>query len=190
MGSLAKKLRVLVVTTVSTSVVALAATAPGAAAVPAPAATPAVSGVSAGLVAPAAVTALPTAARSTSVKRSYRSTERGLTAKTKRVHRALRAKFPRIKRVLGKRPASSGEHGKGRALDVMLPNWKSASGKALGRKIASWARSRAGSLKIWYVIYNQRIWNTQRKNEGWRKMRNAGNATGNHRNHVHISVKR
>lgn len=48
--------------------------------------------------------ALPAAA----TKRSYRSTERGLTAKTKRVHRALRAKFPQIKRVLGKRAASSG----------------------------------------------------------------------------------
>ena len=178
MSSLATKLRIAVVGAVSTSVVALGAMAPPAAAQPAPA-------VSTTQVASSAITVMPTAA-----KKNYRSTERGLTSKTKRVHRALRAKFPQIKTVLGRRSASSGEHGKGRALDVMLPNWKSSKGKALGRQIANWARSKSGSMKVWYVIYNQRIWNVQRKNEGWRKMRNAGNATGNHRNHVHISIKK
>ena len=63
---------------------------------------------------------IPAAAKKSS-KKSYRSTERRLTAKTIRVHRALRAKFPRIKKVLGFRPGSAGEHRLGRALDVMLP---------------------------------------------------------------------
>lgn len=182
----------LLVGTATASVLAFGAAAP-ASALPAPSSAPAsapsyapahVSGQSAASQASfRSLTVLPTA-------RSYRSTERRLTTKTKRVHRALRAKFPRIKRVLGYRPAQAGEHGKGRALDVMIPNWRSAKGKKLGWRIARWARSRSGSLKIYYVIYNQRIWNVQRKNEGWRKMRNGGSATANHKNHVHISVRR
>ncbi len=180
MSSLSRRWRALIATTATAGLMAFGAAAPPAAAQP----TPAAAGPAASLP---MVAAMPAAARA---KKSYRATERGLTAKTKRVHRALRAKFPQINRVLGKRAASSGEHSKGRALDVMLPNWKASKGKALGKRIARWARSRAGSLKIWYVIYNQRIWNVQRKGDGWRRMRDGGSATANHRNHVHISVKK
>jgi hypothetical protein len=184
-SSISNRLRVLVVAAVSTSVVAFGATAPTATAQPAPSSAAPAS--TAQLVNPS-IGALPAASKSK--KKSYRATERGLTKKTKRVHRALRAKFPQIKRVGGKRAASGGEHGKGRALDVMIPKWKSAKGKALGKRIARWAKGRSGSLKIWYVIYNQKIWNVQRKGDGWRTMRNGGSANANHRNHVHISVKR
>ena len=182
MSSLSRRWRALVATAATAGMLAFGATAPPAAAQPAPAtALPQATSLH-------TVAAMP--AVSKAKKKSYRAAERGLTKKTKRVHRALRAKFPQIKRVLGKRSASSGEHGKGRALDVMLPNWKSSKGKALGKRIARWAKSRAGSLKIWYVIHNQRIWNVQRKGDGWRRMRNGGSATANHRNHVHISVKK
>ncbi len=124
-------------------------------------------------------------------RKSYPSTERRLTAKTIRVHRALRAAFPKIKTVYGYRPGSAGEHRLGRALDVMLPgNYRSASARALGKRIATWARSRSGTLKIMYVIWDQRIWNSQRSGDGWRLMSNGGSASANHKNHVHISVKR
>ena len=124
-------------------------------------------------------------------RKSYPSAERRLTAKTIRVHRALRAAFPRIKTVYGYRPGSAGEHRLGRALDVMLPgNYRSASARALGKRIATWARSRAGSLKVMYVIWDQRIWNSQRSGDGWRRMSDGGSASANHKNHVHISVKR
>ena len=124
-------------------------------------------------------------------RKSYPSAERRLTAQTIRVHRALRAAFPRINTVYGYRPGSAGEHRLGRALDVMLPgNYRSASARALGKRIATWARNRAGSLKIMYVIWDQRIWNSQRSGDGWRGMSNRGSASANHKNHVHISVKR
>ena len=123
--------------------------------------------------------------------KSYPSTERRLTAKTIRVHRALRAAFPQIRTVYGYRPGSAGEHRLGRALDVMLPgNYRSASVRALGKRIATWARSKSGSLGVMYVIWDQRIWNSQRAGDGWRLMRNGGSASANHKNHVHISVKR
>ena len=44
------------------------------------------------------------------------------------------------------------------------------------------------SLGIKYVIWNQRIWNIQRDNEGWRYMANRGGDSANHKNHVHITV--
>ncbi len=73
----------------------------------------------------------------------------------------------------------------------MLPgNYRSASARALGKRIATWARSNAKKLNVYYVIWDQRIWNTQRSGDGWRQMRNGGSASANHKNHVHISVKR
>jgi Bacterial SH3 domain len=122
--------------------------------------------------------------------RSYPSTERRLSSQTIRVHRALRARFPQIKTVYGYRPGSAGEHRLGRALDIMLPgNYRSASARALGSRIASWGRSNARSLRVMYVIWDQRIWNSARSGDGWRRMSDRGSASGNHKNHVHISVK-
>ena len=51
------------------------------------------------------------------------------------------------------------DHPSGRALDLMIPNYKSASGKALGQKVAAWAKANARDLGINYVIWNQHIWN-------------------------------
>lgn len=122
--------------------------------------------------------------------KSYPSTERRLTARTIRVHRALRAAFPQIRTVYGYRPGTAGEHRLGRALDVMLPgNYRSASSRALGKRIADWSRSKSGSLGVMYVIWDQRIWNSQRSGDGWRLMRNGGSDSANHKNHVHISVR-
>jgi uncharacterized protein YgiM (DUF1202 family) len=119
---------------------------------------------------------------------SYPGTERRLTAKTITVHRELRAKVPQIRTVGGWRPASSGEHPLGRALDVMIPNYQSASGRDLGYRIANWAQQNARRLDINYVVWRQRIWNIQRDGEGWRFMADRGGDSANHINHVHISV--
>ena len=133
----------------------------------------------------------PRATASAPSRASYGSTERRLTAKTIAVHRALRRAFPQIRTVYGYRPGSAGEHRLGRALDVMLPgNYRSAAARSLGKRIATWARSNAKKLNVYYVIWDQRIWNTQRSGDGWRLMRNGGSAAANHKNHVHISVKR
>ncbi len=180
---LSKRLRNLVIGAAAAGALAAGVAAPPASALPAPA-------VGTAQVASSAAPQLGSYRTIVAMPSAKTSSQRRLTAKTKRVLRAVRSKFPQVRSIGGYRPTSSGEHGKGRALDVMLPKWKSAKGKKLGKKISSWARSNAGRLKIWYVIYNQRIWNVQRKNDGWRKMRNGGSATANHKNHVHISVKR
>jgi uncharacterized protein YgiM (DUF1202 family) len=115
--------------------------------------------------------------------------ERGLAPYAIQVHRAVRATFPQITTYYGVAPrAGVSDHPSGRALDIMIPNYMSASGKALGYELANWARANARSYGIKYVIWNQRIWNIERDAEGWRYMADRGGDSANHKNHVHISV--
>jgi uncharacterized protein YgiM (DUF1202 family) len=115
--------------------------------------------------------------------------ERGLTPRAVAVHRAALKRYPQIATYYGMRNDPSSDHSKGKALDLMLPGYKSAKGKALGQNVANWAVANHKSLGIQYVIWNQHIWNVSRSKEGWRFMASRGNDSANHKNHVHISVK-
>ena len=119
---------------------------------------------------------------------SWRAVERGLKPNAIKVHRAARAKFPQITTYYTVRPGIFTDHSTGRALDLMIPNYRSASGKAFGYEVAAWAKANAKPLGINYVIWNQHIWNIQRDSEGWRFMADRGGDSANHKNHVHITV--
>jgi uncharacterized protein YgiM (DUF1202 family) len=123
-----------------------------------------------------------------SIPPSWRAVERGLKPNAIKVHRAARAKFPQITTYYTLRAGVFTDHSTGRALDLMIPNYRSASGKALGYKVAAWAKANARDLGINYVIWNQHIWNIQRDSEGWRYMADRGGDSANHKNHVHITV--
>ncbi|HJV12815.1 MAG TPA: SH3 domain-containing protein [Propionibacteriaceae bacterium] len=123
-----------------------------------------------------------------SVPPSWRAVERGLKPNAIKVHRAARIKFPQIRTYYTVRAGVFTDHSTGRALDLMIPNYKSASGKALGYKVAAWAKANARELGINYVIWNQHIWNITRDNEGWRYMADRGGDSANHKDHVHITV--
>ena len=125
---------------------------------------------------------------SRSTPQSWRAVERGLQPNAIKVHRAARAKFPQIKTYYTVRAGVFTDHSTGRALDLMIPNYKSASGKAFGYEVAAWAKANAKSLGINYVIWNQHIWNIQRDSEGWRYMADRGGDSANHKDHVHITV--
>jgi hypothetical protein len=114
--------------------------------------------------------------------------EKNLQPNAIRLHRAARARFPQIKTYYGWRRASTPDHPAGRALDIMIPSYKTKSGRALGSQVAAWARANAKPLRIKYVIWDQRIWNIQRDREGWRFMASRGSDTANHKDHVHITV--
>jgi len=124
----------------------------------------------------------------TRIPASWKSVERGLKPNAIKVHRAARKAFPQIVTYYTVRADPIPDHPSGRALDLMIPNYRSSSGKALGGDVASWARRNAKSLGIQYVIWNQRIWNIQRSSEGWRYMADRGGDSANHKNHVHITV--
>ena len=114
--------------------------------------------------------------------------EKGLKPNAIKLHREVRRLFPQITTIYGVRRDPIPDHPSGRALDLMIPNYKSASGKALGGRVASWARTNAKALGIEYVIWDQRIWNIRRDKEGWRYMANRGGDSANHKNHIHITV--
>jgi uncharacterized protein YgiM (DUF1202 family) len=114
--------------------------------------------------------------------------EKGLQPNAIRLHRATRARFPQITTYYGIRRDNTPDHPAGRALDIMIPSYKTKAGRALGFKVAAWERANARSLHIKYVIWDQRIWNIQRDREGWRFMANRGSDSANHKNHVHVTV--
>lgn len=114
--------------------------------------------------------------------------ERGLKPNAVKTYRAAIARFPQITTVYGVRQSATPDHPSGRAIDLMIPNYTSASGKKLGGEVAAWARANAKPLGINYVIWNQHIWNITRDKDGWRYMAGRGDDSANHKNHVHITV--
>lgn len=95
-------------------------------------------------------------------------------------------RFPKITTMYGWRRDVTPDHPAGRAVDVMLPNYK--SNVALGREIAEYYKANASKYNINYIIFNQQIWSTARNKEGWRNMANRGGDTANHKDHVHINT--
>lgn len=106
--------------------------------------------------------------------------EGGLNGNAIAVYRAVCARYPQITGYGGYRP-DGGNHGSGRAVDVMVSG-------SLGWDVANWLRANAGALGISEIIYSQQIWTVQRGGEGWRYMSDRGSATANHYDHVHVSV--
>jgi uncharacterized protein YraI len=119
---------------------------------------------------------------------SWAKVEKNLQPNAIQVHRAIRANFPQITTIYGWRRDVTPDHPAGRALDLMIPNYKTTAGKKLGGEVATWLRTNARSLDVHYVIWNQRIWNIQRDSEGWRYMADRGGDSANHKNHVHVTV--
>ncbi len=76
---------------------------------------------------------------------------------------------------------SDGEHGQGRAIDIMV------SGQT-GWDIAEFLRANYSALGIEYIIYAQQMWSVERSGEGWRGMSDRGSTTANHYDHVHVTV--
>jgi hypothetical protein len=76
---------------------------------------------------------------------------------------------------------SDGEHGQGRAIDIMV------SGET-GWAIAEFLRANYSALGIEYIIYSQQMWSVERSGEGWRGMSDRGSTTANHYDHVHVTV--
>ena len=121
--------------------------------------------------------------------------ERGLTPDAMRVVRCVHKGWPSIVSFggVGDRPSNvDDDHQRGRAVDVMIPNWQGA-GKGTGSAIAAWAKTNHARLGVKYVIWNARIWSVARAKEGWRSCASGScysgpNPTAAHRDHVHISV--
>jgi len=74
-----------------------------------------------------------------------------------------------------------GEHGQGRAIDIMITG-------ETGWAVADFLRANYSALGIEYIIFSQNIWSVERGGEGWRGMSDRGSTTANHYDHVHVTV--
>jgi hypothetical protein len=105
-----------------------------------------------------------------------------LTANARAVYRAVCAAFPgTVSSFGGYRAGSSGDHGTGRAVDIMV------SGDP-GLAIAQYVQAHAEALHVTYVIYQQKIWLAGQPTSQWTPMEDRGSRTANHYDHVHVSV--
>ena len=87
----------------------------------------------------------------------------------------------------GYRPGDSGDHGKGLAIDFMIPE-----SSELGDKIAEYAIQNMASRGISYIIWKQRFYAPFDSKYGpantWNPMPDRGSVTENHYDHVHVSM--
>jgi len=87
----------------------------------------------------------------------------------------------------GYRPGDSGDHGKGLAIDFMVP-----VSSALGDRIAEYAVQNMASRGINYIIWKQRFYAPYDSKYGpaytWNPMPDRGSVTENHYDHVHVSM--
>ena len=87
----------------------------------------------------------------------------------------------------GYRPGDSGDHGKGLAIDFMVPE-----SSELGDKIAEYAIQNMASRGISYIIWKQRFYAPFDSKYGpantWNQMPDRGSVTENHYDHVHVSM--
>lgn len=115
-----------------------------------------------------------------------------LTPSAKAVVDAVVANFPKITTIYGWRASSAistSDHPYGRAVDVMVSNYRSAEMIAYGDAIAQYFITNASKHNISYIIWRQKLWNAAYPTRGWRAMEDRGGDTANHYDHVHISVK-
>ena len=87
----------------------------------------------------------------------------------------------------GYRPGDSGDHGKGLAIDFMVP-----VSSALGDQIADYAIQNMTTRGISYIIWKQRFYAPYDSKYGpaytWNPMPDRGSVTENHYDHVHVSM--
>ncbi len=111
--------------------------------------------------------------------------EKGLQVKTILAERLVSAYFPEIKNIGGVRADYLKWHPSGMAIDVMIPNYQSPEGKALGDRIAAFAMANADRLSLNHVIWRRVMYSRTGKPY---LMSNQGGDDANHYTHVHIAT--
>ncbi|WP_082691787.1 hypothetical protein [Mycobacterium sp. IS-1556] len=103
---------------------------------------------------------------------------------TRRLSRAISAAFPEITEIGGYRQDALKWHPSGLAIDVMIPQWDTPAGKALGDRVVAFVQAHAQELGLDHAIWRQTQHNADGSSSG---MSDRGSANANHFNHVHIA---
>ena len=111
--------------------------------------------------------------------------ERGLQVRTLLAERVISAHFPEIHEIGGVRPDALPWHPNGLAIDVIIPEWTTPAGKALGDRIVAFAFDNAARFGVVNVIWQR----TYRPVDGPpHVMADLGSPDANHYTHVHITT--
>ncbi|WP_074340351.1 phage tail tape measure protein [Mycobacteroides abscessus] len=95
--------------------------------------------------------------------------------------------WPQITRIGGRRSEDGfGEHSSGNALDIMIPNYDSPQGKALGDSVAAFLVQNASALDLNGFIWRQQSYGYGGSFTTGKPMSNRGDDTQNHMDHVHV----
>lgn len=112
--------------------------------------------------------------------------ENGLQVKTILAARAVSARFPEIPTIGGVRADALKWHPHGLAIDVMIPHYATAEGKALGDRVVAYVLENADRFRVNHVIWRQASYG---RNRPPRPMSDRGSDTANHYDHVHIATE-
>ena len=111
--------------------------------------------------------------------------EQGLQVDTILTARAVSGMFPEIATIGGVRRDSMRWHPDGLAIDVMIPNYHSPEGIALGDRIVGFVLENAERFGIHHALWRQ---TSHGPGRAPRPMSNRGGDTANHFDHVHIAT--
>jgi hypothetical protein len=111
--------------------------------------------------------------------------EKGLQVETILAARAVSGMFPEILAIGGVRQDSMRWHPDGLAIDVMIPNYRTPEGKALGDRIVAFVLDNADRFGLNHILWRQTSYGPRRPS---RPMSSRGSDTANHFDHVHIAT--
>lgn len=112
--------------------------------------------------------------------------ETGLQIKTILAARAISAVFPEVQAIGGVRADHLKWHPSGLAIDVMIPNWNTAAGRALGNEVVAYTLANKDRFALDHVIWRQVIWS---RSGSPHVMGHYGSADADHYTHVHIATE-
>ncbi len=115
------------------------------------------------------------------------ASEQNLQPNSILISRLVSKLFPQIKTIGGWRSQDAyPDHPSGRALDIMIPNYSSKDGVALGDSVMQFLMKNADALGVEYTIWRQTYRNTSGQSN---LMEDRGSDTQNHMDHVHVTSK-
>jgi hypothetical protein len=116
---------------------------------------------------------------------SVAGSESGLQIQTIMARRAIVSRFSDIREIGGVRPDSMKWHPEGLAIDVIIPDWQTPAGRALGDRIAKFVSDNGRRFGLEYLIWQRMYIPAEGKPY---LMDDAGNPDANHFTHVHIAT--
>ncbi len=113
------------------------------------------------------------------------ASEKGLQRNTILLARAISAAFPELKDIGGWRQDALKWHPNGLAIDVMIPNYNTAEGKAVGDRVLAFTMQHASKFGLDHAIWRQTMYTQGSSPRG---MEDRRGDTQNHYDHVHIAT--